>query len=317
MRCFCRGASCGARTRPKRFEQAIALLQQALAIDPNYAAAWDQLAAVYVNQAGFGMRPREEGVRLAREAATKALAIDPDYAPAYAILGRIAMCFDADLAAAARHYEHALALDPANTDIIGNAAGLAANLGRLDTAIALNNTRTPATRSTPSAMQTWGVAYLGAGRLDEAIASYRTALRLAPGFAGAHAVIGVALLMKGDAQAALTETQKESDESWRLFGLAMVYHTLGRKADSDAALAETVTKYASDSAYNIAYVLAWRNERDRAFEWLDKAVAQKDPGLSQIAYEPCSPISTTILAGCRSCARSARRPSNSRRSSST
>ena len=44
--------------------------------------------------------------------------------------------------------------------------------------------------------------------------------------------------MKGEAQAALTETQKEPEEVWRLFGLTMVYHTLGRKADSDAALAE-------------------------------------------------------------------------------
>ena len=48
------------------------------------------------------------------------------------------MISDGDLAAAARHYEHALALEPANTDIIGNAASLAANLGRLDTAIALH-----------------------------------------------------------------------------------------------------------------------------------------------------------------------------------
>ena len=66
----------------------------------------------------------------------------------------------------------------------------------------------------------------------------------------------------------------------------MVYHTLGRKADSDAALAELTKKYAADWAYNIAYVLAWRNERDRAFEWLDKAVTQQDPGLSEIAIDP-------------------------------
>ena len=102
------------------------------------------------------MRPLAEGVRLAREAAAKALAIDPDFAPAHGRLGLIAMAFDGDLAAAARHYEHALALEPANTDIIGNAASLAANLNRLDTAHrASTNTRTPVTRSTPPAMQTW------------------------------------------------------------------------------------------------------------------------------------------------------------------
>ena len=243
---FLQGRQLRRQSTPEAFEQAIALFQQALAIDPNYAAAWEQLAAVYANQAGQGMRPLEEGVRLAREAAAKALAIDPDYAPAHDRLGWIAMTFDADLAAAARHYEHALALEPANTDIIGDAATLAANLNRLDTAIALNeyaNARDPLNTVGRANL---GLAYLAAGRLDEAIASFRTVLRLAPGYAGAHAVIGVALLMKGEAQAALTETQKEPEEVWRLLGLTMVYHTLGRKADSDAALAELIKKYAAD-----------------------------------------------------------------------
>ena len=44
------------------------------------------------------------------------------------------------------------------------------------------------------------------------------------------------------------------DESWRLIGLPMAYHALGRKADSDAALAELIAKYEKDAAYNIAYV---------------------------------------------------------------
>ena len=231
-------------------------------------------------------RPLAEGVRLAREAAAKALAIDPDFAPAHGGLGQIAMAFDGDLAAAARHYEHALALEPGNTDIIGGAANVAASLNRLDTAIEFQQYENVHDPLDTSGRANLGLFYLGAGRLDEAIASYRMALRLAPGYAGAHHQIGVALLMKGEAAAALTETQKEPEEVFRLIGLPMVYHTLGRKADSDAALAELTKKYGAGGAYNIAYVLAWRNERDRAFEWLDKAVTQQDPGLSEIAYQP-------------------------------
>jgi hypothetical protein len=47
-------------------------------------------------------------------------------------------------------------------------------------------------------------------------------------------------------------------------------------------LAELIDKYGKDAAYNIAFVLAYRGEADRTFEWLDKAVQYKDPGLSQI-----------------------------------
>jgi tetratricopeptide (TPR) repeat protein len=102
------------------------------------------------------------------------------HAPAHGRLGRIAGSFDADPAAAARHFEHALTLEPANTDIISNAAGLAASLGRLDTAIALYeyaNARDPLNAIGHANL---AIAYLNAGRLDEAIANGRTALRLAP-----------------------------------------------------------------------------------------------------------------------------------------
>ena len=91
---FLQGRQLRRQSTREGFEQAITLFQQALAIDPNYAAAWEQLAAVYVNQAAQGLRPLAEGLRLAREAATKALAIDPDFAPAHGRLGWIAMTFD-------------------------------------------------------------------------------------------------------------------------------------------------------------------------------------------------------------------------------
>ena len=56
----------------------------------------------------------------------KALAIDPDYAPAHARLGWIAMYGDNDLAGAAQHFERALALDPADLDVLRNSATLLA-----------------------------------------------------------------------------------------------------------------------------------------------------------------------------------------------
>ena len=63
---------------PESFEQSNALYEQALAIDPNYAAAWAGMAGNCINQAGWGMRPAAEGYPLAREMLQKALAIDPD-----------------------------------------------------------------------------------------------------------------------------------------------------------------------------------------------------------------------------------------------
>ena len=120
-----------------------------------------------------------------------------------------------------------------------------------------------------------------AGRLDAAIASFRTVLSLSPGRAGAHCQLGVALLLKGDAQGALAEIEQETSETCKMIGLPMAYHALGRKADSDAALAALIAKYEKDASYNIAYVYAFRGEADKAFAWLDKAVEYGDPGLGE------------------------------------
>jgi tetratricopeptide (TPR) repeat protein len=124
-----------------------------------------------------------------------------------------------------------------------------------------------------------------AGRLDMAIATYRTALSLAPGRGVAHAQLGNALLLKGDAEDALAQIEQETSEVWKMIGLPIAYYALGRKADSDAALAALIAKYEKDSPYNIAYVHAYRGEADKAFEWLDKAIEYGDPGIGEIVGE--------------------------------
>ena len=272
---------------PQGYEQTIALYRQAIAIDANYAAAWNGLSEVYRQQAEGGLRPIDEAFRMAREAANKALSIDPDFAPAHVELGWIAMTYDGDLAVGAQHYEHALALEPTNPDIIRNTACcLAAALGRLDTAVAAGEYVAARDPLNPRGHVTLANGYVYAGRLDEAIASYRIALSLRPDYVGLQSSIGEALLLKGDHGGALAAMQKESSEIWRRIGLPMAWHALGRKAESDAALAELIQKDEKTAAYNIAYVLVFRGEADRAFEWLDKAVAYRDPGLIEIAVQP-------------------------------
>ena len=93
------------------------------------------------------------------------------------------------------------------------------------------------------------------------------------------------MLLKGNAPAALAEIEQEKSEIWRLVGLPMAYYALGRKAESDAALATLIAKLEKDASYNIASIYAFRGEADKAFEWLDKAVQYQDPGVSQIVSD--------------------------------
>jgi len=268
------------------FDLSDALYRQALALDGNFAAAWDGLALNYINRAGAGLLPFEEGFALARDAAEKALAIDPGYALAYSRIGWIELYHDNDMAQAARRFQRALELDPANTSTIGNTASLLRSLGRLDEAIALEEYFTTRDPVNSSGHANLGTSYLAAGRWDAAIAAYETSLKLSPGRIGANYGIGTALLFKGETQAALTAMEQESSETFRLLGQAMAQYALGNAAASDAALAVLVRKYEREWAYNIAYVLAYRNEADQAFAWLNKALTFGDPGLPDIVVQP-------------------------------
>ncbi len=257
------------------YKQSDALYRKVLAIDPRYAPAWNGLSGNFINEAIEALLSFKDGYAQAREAATKALAIDPEYAPAHARLGRIAMA-DNDLASAAQHLERALALDPANPYVLRGSANLIGSLGRLDEALALGEAIVRRDPVSGAALFNLGLDQRWAGRLDAAIASFRTVLSLGPGSGLAHFEISAALLLKGDAQGALAEIEQETSEVYKMIGLAMAYHALGRKADSDAALAAAITKYEKDEPYTIACVYAFRGEADLALAWLDKAVEYGD-----------------------------------------
>jgi TolB-like protein/lipoprotein NlpI len=269
------------------FKQSDALLRKVLAIDPRYAPAWVGLCDNFTGEANEGLLPSKEGYTQAREAATKALLIDPDYASAHALLGYIAINGYNDLAAAAQHLKRALALDPADLYVLRGSAFLLATLGHLDEALVLRETVARRDPVNVDAFWDIGLYQRMAGRFDAAIASYRTVLSLSPGPGNisAHFHLGTVLLLKGDAHGALAEIEQETKDESRMVGLTMAYYALGRKADSDAALAALIAKYEKASTYNIAYVYAYRGEADKAFEWLDKAVEYGDPFVSEIVTE--------------------------------
>ena len=277
------------QSKSDRYEKSIALMREAVAIDPRYAVAWARLAGTYLNEAQNGRstsRTMDEGFRLAREAVDRALAIDPNLVWAHVVLYGLALNRDNDLAAAARHLEHALKLEPTNADLMLPAAGLLQNLGRLDQSLALREFSIARDPLNPFTQFNLGICYLYAGRPDDAIRACRASLAISPGRIVAHYIIGLALLAKHEPDAALAEMQQESSDNWKANGLPFVYHALGRKAESDAALATVIEKYEQGSAFNIAAIHAFRSENDRAFEWLEKAVTAHDTGLAVIPIDP-------------------------------
>ncbi len=275
----------GRQQKTDALKESDKLYQQALAIDSRYAPAWAGLAENLYRGTQLGMLPPQEGFARARETAEKALAIDPDYAPVHAELGWIALFGEHDLAGATQHLERALALAPGNVDVLRTAAVFLSILDRLDEALSLFEAIVRHDPVNSSVLYDMSLNQRYAGQWDAAIASARTALSLSPGRGQVHMQLALVLLLKGDAAGARVEIEQETSDVWRMISLPLVHCALGRKTEADQAFAALIAKYEKDAPFNIAHDYAFCGNADKAFEWLDKALVDKDPGLSEIAAE--------------------------------
>ena len=159
-------------------------------------------------------------------------------------------------------------------------------MGRFDDAVALARRTVELDPISVQSYATLALAHWYGGRPDEAVSDYQKILEIVPEYPAILGLIGWVRLTQSKPQEALAVLEQTKDPMWRLPGMAMYYHTQGRAAESDVALAEFIEKYQAGSAYNVAQVYAFRGEADRAFEWLDKAYVQHDGGMFLVKVDP-------------------------------
>ena len=178
-------------------------------------------------------------------------------------------------------------LDPANISIIRDAAVLLQNLGHLDESIELFEYVTARDPVNPIGHGNLGISYIYAGNWDEATAALQTTLRLSPDYMGAHYWIGVALLFKGEGAAALELiAMEEDDEEYRVKGMALALHNLGRQEEYQAKLSVLIEQWGNEWPSEVAHVYAYIGDADAAFQWLDKALERNEDGLSEQLLQP-------------------------------
>ncbi len=267
------------------FEQAVSYLQRALELDPMLADAAAGLAIAYDNLGEYGYMPAPVAFEQARRAARLALKLDPNHAIAHAMLGNIHVVYDWDWQAGEAEFKLARDLAPNESVVLFFAGQQSLIVGRWDDALNLLNAALELDPLNPSFYFELYLLQLRRDRLAEAEAAIRRTLAISSTFSYAHYNLGIVSLIRGEPQSALTEMLKEPNDGSRLLGSALAYSALGRKDQSDAALAQLL-KSQTSHPFNLAQVYAFRGESDQAFKWLDRAYAEKDAGLPFIKGEP-------------------------------
>ncbi|MGA8031376.1 MAG: tetratricopeptide repeat protein, partial [Casimicrobiaceae bacterium] len=282
---YLQGKFYGERTTQADTDKAIDLLKRALAIDPNFALAWAELSRIHQVQAGYGFAPIDEGYERGREAAQQALRLAPDLAEGHIELGRVLQGHDWNWSAADASFRRALELAPGDAKALRAMAGLAGILGRLDEGLELMRKAIALDPLSARTHRQAALLYYQANRLDDTAAAFQLALDLSPNAGLSHAFLAITRVMQGRADEGLAVAAAESHDVFRNMALAMVHHALGNPEQSEAALKALVDGFGWTAAYQIASVHAYRGEVDKAYEWLEAAYSQRDPGLSNLATD--------------------------------
>ncbi len=271
------------RHSEKETVQAQSAFERAVQLDPQFALAWAGLAAAHIWSCNYstegGLKGFDAHLAAAREAVAKAIAIEPALPEALSARATIEINFDSNWKAAAETLQQALALAPQDPTLLAVAGNLALCRGELKGGVDLLR-RAVTLDPVNAQMRAFFASALSArGRQDEARAEYHRAIELNPSAPNSYAAIGATYLLDGDFEKAAVSAEKDAAIWARLLVLSCARWGQKRIPEADAALSELIEKTSETAAYQIAEVYGYRNDKDKAFEWLERARRQHDAGM--------------------------------------
>jgi serine/threonine protein kinase/Tfp pilus assembly protein PilF len=289
---FLKGRYYAGKLTKEGMEQGIEAFHQAIALDPNYALAYDGLAYAYAQDGDdFFLSPRD-CMPKAREAAQKALALDDTSAEAHTEMATINFWYDYDWSAAEREFLRAIQLRPNYAAARYMYGWYLITMGRVEEGVKESERALELEPFSSEVDGNSGGNLYYARHYDRAIDVLHRTLEGDPENWLARMFLGLAYEGKGDlprSQHELEETRRvESTIPWPLARLASVYALAGRKSDSDKALNELEdwSKRSYVPSYNIAAVYATRGEKAKALGLLEKAYEDRSMMLTFVKSDP-------------------------------
>ena len=290
---YLKGRYYAGKYTPEGTKKAIAYFDKAIALDPNYALAYDGLAYCYYASDWFG--PPKENFAKGRALVEKALEIDPALAEAHVSLGLLVAWLDYDWPGAEREFKRAFELNanypPAHLWYGYYLMGL----GNFDQSIAEIKRAIELDPLSAEANTCLGIALLDGHRYDEALQQLRTTVEAEPDYWLAHLYFARALEKKGELSAAIAELKKttliEGAPAEVVSALGYAYAVSGNKAEAEKIILQLKEQSEQSKqfyvpAYGIATIYAGLGDKERAFAYLEKEYANGAFYLNYLKVDP-------------------------------
>ena len=259
---------------------AIEYFNAAVAKDPGFALAYAGLADCWAVLSTFAAVPARECFPSARTAALKAIEIDETIGEAHAVLAEVKALYDLDWTGAEKGFKRAIGLNPSYATAHQWYGLYLARLGRFNEAFVEMKKAQELDPLSLMIDSLVGWVFLQARRYDDAIEQLRQTLAVDPSFAYAHCVLGRTYVEKRMYREAIAEFHAgpETEQSlWCVATLGHAYAVSGRQAEAQKILDELLarSKRGYFPSWTIATIYIGLGDKDRAFEWLGKAIEER------------------------------------------
>jgi len=273
-------------------KKAIELLTAATEKDPNFALAYAALADCYVISSNYtGARPADT-MPQAKAYAKKSIEIDGTLAEPHAALAMVTWYFEWDKDGAEREFKKAIELNPNYPTAHHWYSRFLRGVGRQDEAFSEIKRAAELDPLSLIFLNNIAEIYLDRGDLNASFNTCQRMIELDPNFWSAHSVLGIILVKQSRFTEATAEGQKAVEFSNRssasLALLGYVYARSGRRDEAQSVITELDKKFAEKTAdaRDLAMVYAGLNDKDKAFEWLEKAYQYRSFQLGNLRLEP-------------------------------
>jgi eukaryotic-like serine/threonine-protein kinase len=277
-------------------QKSIDYYSQAIKLAPDYAPAYAHMARSYFFLGFFSAIPPQQAWGKVKEAALLATAKDNRLPEGHGALALAKLHYDWDFAGAEQEFKRALQLNSSNADTLHDFAHYLMAMGRMEESAAESRRAVDLDPVDDGLTDCLCWHRYAARQYDSSIQLALDVLKRQPGDTWEQVILGWDYEQKGETGQAVAEFKKAMESTTKdspiytflLAGLGHAYALDGNRGEAQgvlqALLARAKQSYASP--FDIALVYTALGDKDAAFAWLDKAVAEHSTWLVYSKWEP-------------------------------
>jgi TolB-like protein/Tfp pilus assembly protein PilF len=273
-------------------KKAIQYFEQVIKLDPDFALGYAGLADVYGIWSELEL-PRKVAIAKSKEYVMKALELDESLAEAHTTLGFFKMNYDWDWQGAEKELRRAIELNPNYAFAHHILSHYLLLMGKNDESLEVSKRALELAPLDTEINNHLGFHYYWTREYDKAIEQYIKTLEINPNHPWAHSYLGKIYKEMGWYSKAIEEFKqalslKGKNETEILSNLGNVYAVSGNREKALEIINELFeqSKQKYVPSHSIADIYVGLGEKDKAFEWLEKAFNERDLELMSPLLDP-------------------------------